>query len=117
MICSSEAFAIPLFYRGMTALQEASNSSAARRSGLATKATAQFPGDGGLQQARIKKFRKSLDDGVPTGFAKDISERMDDLDKAVENSRSMNDGQAKRVLRSVSNELDLVEAQIKAKRK
>ena len=110
-------FAIPLFYRGMTALQEASNSSAARRSGLATKATAQFPGDGGLQQARIKKIRKSLDDGVPTGFAKDISERMDDLDKAVENSRSMNDGQAKRVLRSVSNELDLVEAQIKAKRK
>ena len=41
----------------------------------------------------------------------------DDLDTAVENSRSMNDGQAKRVLRSVSNELDLVEAQIKAKRK
>ena len=29
----------------------------------------------------------------------------------------MNNGQTKRVLRSVSNELDLVESQIKAKRK
>lgn len=109
-------FAIPLFYRGVTALQEATNGATARRSGLATKATAQFPGDGGLQQARINRIRKSLDKGLPSGFAKDISERMDDLDNAVENSRSMNEDQGKRVLRSVSNELDLVEAQIKAKR-
>lgn len=110
-------FALPLFYRGVTALQEASNGSAARRNGLALKATAQFPADGSLQQARIKKIRKSLDKGVPAGFAKDISERLDDLDTAIENSRSMNNGQTKRVLRSVSNELDLVESQIKAKRK
>lgn len=110
-------FALPLFYRGVTALQEASNGSAARRNGLALKATAEFPADGSLQQARIKKIRKSLDKGVPAGFAKDISERLDDLDTAIENSRSMNNGQTKRVLRSVSNELDLVESQIKAKRK
>ncbi|WP_408924928.1 DUF6474 family protein [Corynebacterium sp. YSMAA1_1_F7] len=110
-------FALPLFYRGVTALQEASNDSAARRNGLALKATAEFPADGSLQQARIKKIRKSLDKGVPAGFAKDISERLDDLDTAIENSRSMNNGQTKRVLRSVSNELDLVESQIKAKRK
>ena len=110
-------FALPLFYRGVTALQEASNGSAARRNGLALKATAEFPADGSLQQARIKKIRKSLDKGVPAGFAKDVSERLDDLDTAIENSRSMNNGQTKRVLRSVSNELNLVESQIKAKRK
>ena len=73
----------------------------------------------GGKNASLGEMISQLPNGVrvPTGFAKDISERMDDLDTAVENSRSMNDGQAKRVLRSVSNELDLVEAQIKAKRK
>ncbi|WP_293790406.1 DUF6474 family protein [uncultured Corynebacterium sp.] len=110
-------FAIPLFYRSVTMLQEASNDAAARRMGLTPKANAQFPGDGGMQQARIKKIRQSLDKSVPGGFAKDISDRLDDLDKAIENSKSMDTGPGKRVLRSVSNELDLVETQLKAKKK
>ena len=53
---------------------------------------------------------------MASGFAKDVDERMDVLEDAIDNSRDMSDQQTRRVLDSVSNELDLVEAQIATKR-
>ena len=61
-------------------------------------------------------MRDSLDKGVPSGFAKDIDERLDDLDDAVKNSGSMTENQARHVLKSVDRELDLIEAQVSTKK-
>lgn len=102
---------IPLFYRGMTLLREYTEEAPARR-----RPAAPFTGTGASQRVRIDQVRKSLNKGIPSGFAKDVEERMDELEKAVKNSSSMTPDQEKRVLKSVSRELDLVEAQIAAKR-
>ncbi|HIW96175.1 MAG TPA: hypothetical protein H9867_06810 [Candidatus Corynebacterium gallistercoris] len=111
--------AIPLAYRLLTQLRGASEATTANRAGVSTASLAKYGGEGSgaaAYRARIDAVRDSLDKGIPSGFAKDIDERMDDLETAVENTSSMSEGQAHRVLSSVGKELDLVEAQIAAKR-
>lgn len=108
--------AIPLLYRLLTQLQSGSETSKARRAGVTTADLGAYPSDGAPQKARIAQIRKSVRNGVASGFAKDVDERMDVLEDAIDNSRDMSDQQTRRVLDSVSNELDLVEAQIATKR-
>lgn len=108
--------AIPLVYRALTQLQASSERSTAYRAGVAEADLARFPTDGAAQKARIEKIRKSLQDSrVPKGFAKDVEDRMDVLDSAVDNTKTMTDEQADRVLESISRELALVEGQIAQK--
>lgn len=106
---------VPLVYRALTQLQgEGTVTTQAR--GAADSALRSFPADGAPQRARIKQIQKSVDKGVPSGFAKDVNDRMDVLIEAIDNAGSMGEDQRERVLESVSKELDLVEAQIATKR-
>lgn len=110
--------AIPLMYRLLTQLRGAAEATTASRVGVSAASLAKYGGEdsnAAAYRARIDAVRDSLGKGVPSGFAKDIDERMDDLENAVENTSSMSEGQAHRVLSSVGKELDLVETQIAAK--
>lgn len=108
---------LPLFYRGMTQLKEANERGTAQAHGVSAQDMAQFSGDGAPQQARIRQIRKDVSKGgLPMGFAKDVDERMDDLEDAVKNTSNMNNDQTRHALQAVSRELDLVEAQIQIKR-
>lgn len=105
--------AIPLVYRALTQLQ----------SGSATSGFSRPAAGGGnamgastSHAARIDMVRNSVNKGVPAGFAKDVNERMDVLDDALKNANSMTKEQAQGVLASISRELDMVEAQVAAKR-
>ena len=108
---------LPLFYRGMTQMKEVNERQNLQRAGLVPTANASFAGDGPTQQARIRQIRKDVSKGgVPMGFAKDVEERMDDLEDAVNNTSTMNNDQTRHVLQAISRELDLVESQIRTKR-
>lgn len=108
--------AIPLAYRAMTQLQNGGAASLSRSvKGSSQDASSGFMGASSSHSARIEMVRNSVNKGVPSGFAKDINERMDVLDEALKNANSMTKEQARGVLASVSRELDLVEAQVAAK--
>ncbi|RAV33286.1 DUF6474 family protein [Corynebacterium heidelbergense] len=109
--------ALPLLYRALNQARSASEGSMAYRAGVDREDMVEYSQDGAAHKARIKKVRKSLDDhGVPSGFAKDVKDRMDVLDDAIDNTSTMNEDQTKRVLKSIEKELGLVERQIAAKR-
>ncbi len=109
--------ALPIIYRLLNQLRNSQEVSVAHRAGVVPADMAKYAQDGAAHKARIDRIRKSVDKGnVPTGFAKDVNDRMDTLEKAVDNSKSMGDAQTKDVLGSISRDLDLVEAQIAQKR-
>ncbi|WP_426705618.1 DUF6474 family protein [Corynebacterium auriscanis] len=107
--------ALPLLYRAMVQIQENSEGSRASRSGVTRRSMAAFSGEGAPQRARIKAVRDAVKRGVPNGFAKDIDERLDTLEDAVRNAEAMPPSQQRRMLGSVSTELDLIESQIAEK--
>ena len=109
----------PWLSRLLTQLRGATEATAASRAGVNRDALAKYSGQdeaAAAYRARIDQVRDSLDKGVPSGFAKDIDERLDDLDDAVKNSGSMTENQARHVLKSVDRELDLIEAQVSTKK-
>ena len=107
--------ALPLLYRAMVQIQESAEGSRASRSGVSRRSMAAFSGEGAPQRARIKAVRDAVKRGVPDGFAKDIDERLDTLEDAVRNAEAMPASQQRRLLGSVSTELDLIESQIAEK--
>lgn len=108
---------LPLAYRAMTQLQQAQEKNNVRRVGLTPVDTEDLAGDGAVQRARIRQLRKSVSKGgLPVGFAKDVDDRLDDLEKAVENTSTMNSGQTSNALKAVNRELDLLDDQIAIKR-
>lgn len=108
---------MPLMYRGMTKLQEVGEKSQAQRAGVSSSDVAQFASDGATHKARIKKLRRDLKDGtVPAGFAQDVSERLDELDKAIDNASAMKKQQSKNALEAVDRQLTLVRKQLQMKR-
>lgn len=108
---------LPLLYRGMTQMQAAGEKDTAKRAGVTPASMAAYSSDGAVQKARIKKLRKEADDSsLPRGFAKDVEDRLDDLDEAVDSTRVMNNAQTEHALKAVDRELDLVRDQMKIKR-
>lgn len=110
--------AIPLIYRAITQLQGYEERSVAHRAGVKTSKLAKFQGrnTAASERARIEALRKQLDDKrIPSGFAKDINDRLDDLDNAASNAQSMNAEQAERVLESIRYELNLVDQELVTK--
>lgn len=105
---------LPLAYKASTAAQEAFTASKARKHGLTSAEVSQFAGHGAGLKARIAGLRKTTD-GVPRGFALDVDERLDELDKAVDNAEFMTPEQRRRVHRSISSDLDAVAGQIQEK--
>ena len=107
--------ALPLLYRAMVRIQENAEGSRASRAGVSKRSMAAFSGEGAPQRARIKAVRDAIKRGVPNGFAKDIDERLDTLEDAVSNAEAMPASQQRRLLASVSTELDLIESQLAEK--
>ncbi|KAB1503206.1 hypothetical protein F7230_06655 [Corynebacterium sp. 320] len=103
---------VPLGYRLLTQLQNGGLGGSVSSAAQSSDTVSRFSGSTASHQARIEQARSSIKQGVPSGFAKDVSERLDTLEDALKNARNMSDQQARAVLASVSRELDLVEAEI-----
>lgn len=102
--------AIPLAYRAMTQLSQGST-------GRGTPAEfSNFVGAGAPQRARIADLRYRIDHGnVPSGFAKDATARLDELEKSLNNASGMSDSQTSNLTSSVSTELDLLDREFSEK--
>jgi hypothetical protein len=111
---------IPLAYRGMTQLSQKSQSAGGTGSlkdvFSGRTGGASFVGVGAPQRARIADLRSRIERGdVPTGFSKDATERLDQLEESLNNAASMSDSQADSLTASVSTELDLLDRQLEEK--
>ncbi|MEJ5998067.1 DUF6474 family protein [Corynebacterium sp. H130] len=91
---------LPLIYKGMTAGQEVLTKQRAQKHGLTTAEMSQFAGYGAALKARIAGARKHGD------LKFSVRERLDELDKAVDNAEYMTPEQRKRAHRSISADLD-----------
>lgn len=100
---------IPLAYRAITFGREQLLSFKAQRLGVTTHELAQYSGHGAPFKARISGARKLLEETkLPSGFVRDVNERLDQLDSAIDNSEYMTAEQRRRVHRSTSKDLDLL---------
>lgn len=104
---------LPLIYRGATQAQQLLNQRRAQRLGVSTDQLSAFAGHGAALKARITGVRNSLEGtDLPRGFVLDAQERLDELDKAVDNAEFMTPEQRRRAHRSISDDLDLLTGQI-----
>ncbi|MEJ5927888.1 DUF6474 family protein [Corynebacterium sp. H128] len=107
---------LPLMYRGMTQAQELVNKQRAQKHGVTAAEMSQFAGHGASLKARITGLRKNVDEApLPRGFKLDANERLDELDKAVDNAEFMTPEQRRRAHRSITSDLDMVAGQIQEK--
>ncbi|MGO1950234.1 MAG: DUF6474 family protein [Mycobacteriaceae bacterium] len=104
---------IPLAYRGLTQFSQGKGA----LSGLkGSGANASFVGVGAPQRARIADLRSRIERGdVPSGFTKDATERLDELENSLDNASGMSDSQVSNLTSSVSTELDLFDRQLAEK--
>ncbi|HIW92652.1 MAG TPA: hypothetical protein H9870_13450 [Candidatus Corynebacterium avicola] len=99
---------IPLAYRGLTQLSQRGQNGGA--------APSAFVGVGAAQRARIADLRNRIERAdVSSGFAKDATERLDQLETSLDNADTMSDSQASSLTSSVSTELDLLDRQLSEK--
>ncbi|MDU0479732.1 DUF6474 family protein [Staphylococcus chromogenes] len=104
---------LPLIYRGATQAQQVVNQRRAQRLGVSTDQLSAFAGHGASLKARIAGVRNSLKESdLPRGFVLDCEERLNELDKAVDNSEFMTPEQRRRAHRSIKNDLDMVTGQV-----
>ncbi|GAA4795015.1 hypothetical protein FRX94_11050 [Corynebacterium canis] len=107
---------IPLAYRAITFGREQLLSMKAQRLGVTAHELAQYSGHGAPLKARIAGIRKSLENSkLPAGFVRDVNERLEQLDSAVDNSEYMTAEQRRRVHRSTSKDLDLLLQEVQQK--
>lgn len=104
---------LPLIYKVSTQAQEALTKQRAQKHGVTAAEMSQFAGHGASLKARIQGVRKSLDSSTkPRGFILDARERLDELDKAVDNAEFMTPEQRRRAHRSISSDLDTLLGQL-----
>ncbi|AKK02058.1 DUF6474 family protein [Corynebacterium epidermidicanis] len=104
---------LPLLYRGATQAQQLINQRKAQRMGVSTEQLSAFAGHGAPLKARIAGARNSLKNStLPRGFVMDATERLDELDKAVDNAEFMTPEQRRRAHQSIKQDLDMVTGQV-----
>ena len=104
---------LPLVYRGITVAREQLVGAKARRVGVTTDQLARFSGHGAELKARIDGVRTTLDeDHHAHGFVLDVKDRLDELDRAVDNSEFMTAEQRRRAHDSISRDIDAVTQEI-----
>ena len=88
----------------------------AQKAGVTADQLASFSGHGAPLKARTAGIRNSLKEAnVPVGFKRDVKERLNELDSAIDNAEYMTDQQRQRTHRSISGEIDSINAEIQAK--
>ena len=104
---------LPLIYRGIVSLREASEQRRARQAGVSADQLATFAGHGASIKARIAGIRNSLNGtDVPAGFKRDARERLDELEAAVSNAEFMTDQQRRRAHQAIESDIDSLTAEI-----
>ncbi|APT93445.1 hypothetical protein CPHO_11700 [Corynebacterium phocae] len=107
---------LPLLYRGITAAREVFEARRAERAGVSKERLAFFSGEGAPLKARVDGIRESLEKlDVPTGFKRDIRERLDEIDAAIDNAEFMEPEQRRRAHSSISGEITNVSMEIHQK--
>lgn len=107
---------LPLIYRGITAAQREVEKKRAQKAGVSSEQLASFSGHGAPLKARTAGIRNSLKDAqLPAGFKRDVKERLNELDSAIDNAEYMTDQQRQRAHRSISGEIDSLNDEIQAK--
>ncbi|OFP66727.1 hypothetical protein HMPREF2978_04420 [Corynebacterium sp. HMSC074C01] len=107
---------LPLLYRGITAAQREVEKKRAQKAGVSAEQLASFSGHGAPLKARTAGIRNSLKDAqLPAGFKRDVKERLNELDSAIDNAEYMTDQQRQRAHRSISGEIDSLNDEIQAK--
>lgn len=93
---------LPLIYKASTQIREILTQQRARKHGLTAEEMSQFAGYGAPLKARIAGMRKNAK------LDRNVQERLDELDKAVDNAEYMTPEQRRRAHRSISRDLDLL---------
>lgn len=107
---------LPLIYRGITAAQREVEKKRAQKAGVSAEQLASFSGHGAPLKARTAGIRNSLKDAqLPAGFKRDVKERLNELDSAIDNAEYMTDQQRQRAHRSISGEIDSLNEEIQSK--
>lgn len=107
---------LPLLYRGITAAQREVEKKRAQKAGVSAEQLASFSGHGAPLKARTAGIRNSLKDAqLPAGFKRDVKERLNELDSAIDNAEYMTDQQRQRAHRSISGEIDSLNDEIQSK--
>ncbi|QMV84359.1 hypothetical protein HW450_08240 [Corynebacterium hindlerae] len=107
---------LPLIYKASTQIREAITKQRAQKAGISAAEMSQFAGHGASLKARIAGMRKNLEDApIARGFKIDADERLNELDKAVDNAEFMTPEQRRRAHRSITSDLDALAGQIQDK--
>lgn len=108
---------LPLIYRGITALRERDLEKKANQVGITSDQLAQYAGHGAELKARLEGVRNTVDTtaSLGSGFKQDVNDRLDDLDKALENAEYMVPEQRRRSHAAISSDLESAQAQIQSK--
>lgn len=105
---------LPLLYRAIVSGRQQFEQSRAKKAGVTTDQLASFAGHGASIKVRTQGIRNTLDENgsLPAGFKRDIKERLDDLDAAVDNAELMTPQQRRRAHSSINREIDMVTQEI-----
>lgn len=105
---------LPLLYRVIVSGRQQFEQSRAKKAGVTTDQLASFAGHGASIKARTQGIRNTLDENgsLPAGFKRDIKERLDDLDAAVDNAELMTPQQRRRAHSSINREIDMATQEI-----
>ena len=104
---------LPLIYRAVTAGREQLVDARARKIGVSADELARFSGHGADLKARIDGVSRTLDGGhLPTGFVRDVRDRLAELQTATDNAEFMTPEQRRRAHATISRDIDGVTQEI-----
>ena len=107
---------LPLVYKAVVMVRDANTKSRAQQLGVSVDELAQHSGPGADLKARITGMEKSLATyKLPQGFQTDVTERLQALRTAVENTDRMSPEQRKRAHRTISADLDELNKEVLAR--
>lgn len=108
--------ALPLVYRGITMVRDSQANKQARAFGVSADELAKFAGYGAPLKARIAGMRETVNaSSLPTGFIKDVEDRLRELSTAVDNAERMTTEKRQAAHRSITKDLDNLAQQIQDK--
>ncbi|MBX8996920.1 hypothetical protein HCH15_12135 [Corynebacterium testudinoris] len=104
---------LPLIYRAITAGREQVAEAKARKVGVSVDQLARFAGHGSELKARTHGVRQTLsEEQHSAGFVRDVKDRLDELDKAIDNAEFMTPEQRRRAHNTISRDIDAVTQEI-----